>query len=145
MQYNLDFEARRLTSIEAYNKVKESGLLSRLRLKVYKILCEHGALTANEMRMFGSSDSNSGVFSTRLSELERMGVVRTIGTRKCKTSGHNALVWEITYDLPTKFERQKTKKNKKAELLHKINELMLKIDNNWLLELTDIYDSAKDI
>jgi predicted transcriptional regulator len=145
MQKKLDFEPKRLTTIEAYNKVKESGLLSCLRLKVYKILLENGQLTANEMRMFASSDVNSGVFSTRLSELERMGVVRTIGTRKCKTSGHNALVWEVTGDLPIKFERKKTKKDKREDLLNKIKELMEASEGKWLTELTDIYDLAKNM
>lgn len=128
MNYEIDFDKAqkeaeeenknktRQTSIEAYTKAKESGLLSELRLKVYEMLCLHGQLTANEVRIHASQHNvNSGVFSTRFSELERMGVIKAIGTRKCSVSGHNALVWEITGDMPKKFDRGETRSQKSKD------------------------------
>ena len=116
----------RQTSIQAFYKVKESGILSKLRLKVYEIVCYHGPLTANEMRKYADSEANSGVFSTRLSELQRMGAVETVGKRPCNTTGHVALVWDITGDMPTKHENpyghlRSVKKAKKKEVLDKIS------------------------
>lgn len=126
--------SKRPTSIEAYYKVKDSGLLSKLRFKVFEIICQYGPMTANEMRMYASPDVNSGVFSTRLSELERMRVVNVVGVRACKTSGYNAMVWDITGDTPIKLipKKYKSKEQKKKELIAMLNDLDTKITDMFI-------------
>lgn len=103
---------RRSTTIEAYRKAEDSGLLSKLRLRVFKIVCDHGPATANELRAYFPSSSNSGVYMTRLSELERMSLVMIVDKRPCKITGNNALVWGITNNSPIKLPIRKTKKDK---------------------------------
>jgi len=111
----------RETSIEAYYKVKETGLLSTLRLEVFKILCEHGAMTAGEMRDYcGDKVINSGVYATRLSELLRMGVIKEVGKRPCNKTGFTAIVWDITGDMPKALPKKLTRKEKKEAVLNKI-------------------------
>ncbi len=113
----------RETSIEAYHRVKETGILSSLRLKVFEILCFHGPMTANEMRQFGDPNANSGVYSTRLSELREMKIVRESPKRPCKTTGYNAIVWDvITEGIPIKFENTNgtSQKEKMAQIRKEI-------------------------
>lgn len=113
----------RETSIQAYYKVKESGLLSTVRLKVYEILCYHGPMTAMELAQHTGHKGNSGVYTTRLSELERMGAITTIGERPCSTTGHTALVWEITHRMPTKHPKRITKQEKKDRVIVQVEQL----------------------
>ncbi len=93
----------RQTSIEAYQTIRESGLLSRRRLEAYDILFNHGPMTAQELdRKAGSV----GLWK-RLSELEAVGVVATVGERDCKVTNMNAILWDVTDKLPIKFEKPK--------------------------------------
>lgn len=135
----------RSTTKEAYEAIKENGLLSNTRFIVYEILCKYGPLTANEMRMYASKDVNSGVFSTRLSELERMGVVNIIGKRICKTSGYNALVWDVNNNMPTKLLKELTKNEKKKNVLNLVKELGLIIDIKWKDSLRKIYKEIENL
>lgn len=142
----------RETSIEAYHKVKETGLLSTLRLAVFKILCENGPMTAGEMRKFTVPGMNSGVYGTRLSELQRMGVVMEKETRPCNVTGHRAIVWDITHEMPVKLEKKLTRKEQKKKLMdlivvhakrpipHSEEEIEL-----YLMELRQIYKNVRDL
>lgn len=110
----------RETSIEAYHKVKETGMLSTLRLAVFKILCDHGPLTAGEMRKFGGAGMNSGVYGTRLSELVKMGVVKEVEPRPCDVTGHRSIVWDITNEMPVKLPKKVSRKEQKEIVLELI-------------------------
>lgn len=140
----------RQTSIQAFYKVKASGILSKLRLKVYEIVCYHGPLTANEMRGHVNTEANSGVFSTRLSELQRMGAVKVVGKRPCNTTGHVALVWDITGDMPVKHENpyghlRAVRKAKKKEVLDKILILSDRTDLRTSIVLKSIYSLVDEL
>lgn len=99
----------RHTSLEVYEKVKASGLLSRMRMLVFEILCRHSyvynseaGLTANEMQHAAElvyHAKNGRHLHKRLSELERMGMVKTTGTRQCRRTGNTSLIWSITGNL----------------------------------------------
>lgn len=96
----------RLTSINAYNRIKDEGLLSQRRLEVYQILYQHGPLTANEI-VRKAKESHPNVnqtgFNARLSELKRMKVVAEVGDRHDEVSGHRCLLWDVTDGLPSKL------------------------------------------
>ena len=109
----------RETSIEAYHKAKALGVISGRRLEVYKILCEHGPMTAGEILGYNNS-VHSGVYTTRLSELKAMGAIKEIGKRACDKTGFTAIVWEITGDMPVKPPKKLTRKEKKEKVLDKI-------------------------
>jgi len=142
----------RETSIEAYHKVKETGLLSTLRLAVFKILCEHGPMTAGEMRKFGGAGMNSGVYGTRLSELQRMGVVKEVETRPCNVTGHRAIVWDITHEMPVKLEKKLSRKERKQVVMdlivtHGKRSIPLSDEEITLYkgELREIYKRVRDL
>lgn len=134
----------RETSIEAYYKAKELGVISGRRLEVYKILCEHGPMTAGEI--LGYNDSvHSGVYTTRLSELKAMGAIKEVGKRPCNKTGFTAIVWEITGDMPVKPAKKPTRKERKEVILEDIIALGKKLTSESdKEELRAIYVSVRD-
>ena len=93
----------RSTSLQAYTAIKEGGLLSQLRFEVYEKIVEHGPMTANEMWGFYFKESRQAhSISPRFSELESMGVLYQLMERKCRYTGNNAIVWDVTDNLPSK-------------------------------------------
>lgn len=111
------------TSIEVYHKIKDEGLLSKLRFEVYSTLFEHGPLTQMETcrKIRGPRQDRS--YMPRFAELERMGVVRTIGERACRITQRNVLLWDVTKNLPAPLERRETSKQKIQRLTQEIAEL----------------------
>lgn len=105
----------RQTSIEAYNQIKNSGLLSERRWQVYDVLFEYGPMTGGEtfQRMkqkysvMAPTNSNT---TTRLGELRNMGVVMELGTKTCSVSGQTVILWDVTDKLPTKLVKSKRTK-----------------------------------
>ena len=143
----------RETSIEAYHRVKESGLLSELRLRVYEILCHHGPMTAGEMLEYTNKKiPHSGVYTTRFSELQRWGAIKEVDKRPCKTTGFTAIVWGITGDLPVKPEKTPTRKEKKTAIMNNLVAHGLKPTPStaedieiYKEELREIYRGVRDL
>lgn len=46
----------RNTSVEAYHKIKEEGLIGKRQMQVYEILFEHGPLTNSEVWAFAKKN-----------------------------------------------------------------------------------------
>ena len=70
----------RQTSIDCYNKIKASGLLSKRRLEVYKSILENAPCTSNEIFKSLNLPTNQ---SGRFTELEDLGVIYGVGVREC--------------------------------------------------------------
>lgn len=104
---------KRQTSIDTYNKIKSSGLLSRMRWKVYDFLYSNGPMTCRELMMAMHLKEKKAFvvagssLSTRFSELERQGVVQFVRERPCKETGRMSIEWDVTSNLPIKFETPK--------------------------------------
>jgi hypothetical protein len=103
----------RKTSIETFRQIEEEGMLSSRRLQVYSTLFKIGPATAAEI-----SEADRGSFTNpakgdnshaRLSELKKMGCVEEVGERVCSITGRNVLVFDVTSDLPQKFEKEPSK------------------------------------
>jgi hypothetical protein len=105
----------RSTSIEAYKHIQETGLLTKLKWDIYKALYHDGPLTQNELisRNFHNTPTRS--LTPRFAELNRLGVIRVVGRRMCSTSGRDALVWDVTSNLPVpEVKRESLKQQLKA-------------------------------
>jgi len=91
------------TSEEAFRAIKSDGLLSKMRQQVYEYLYHCGPATGaeidRELKMVGGG---RGHYHKRLSELERLGVAKRVGTRECKVTGRRAEMWDVTSSLPMK-------------------------------------------
>ncbi len=107
----------RQTSIDAYRTIAASGLLSKLRLSVYKWLYENGPATAKEVAIGckENSDHNldfGGTYTCRLTELREQGCIRELGKTVCKYTGRNVILWDVTGDLPKKPVKKLSNKRK---------------------------------
>ena len=97
----------RQTSIDAYNKIKNEGLLSELRFEVYSVIFKNGPITQGEAaKHFMHGDRN--VVSPRFAELNRRGVICCVGSRPCKVTGINCMIWDSTGKLPVEPEKKKS-------------------------------------
>lgn len=107
----------RQTSLEAYRHIESEGLLSRVRFEVYSILFHHGPLTMADIhkRLSKGRSVSGGTYTSRLSELERMGVIREVKRVKCPITGRTATLWDVTSSLPIKFEKPKKLKCKACD------------------------------
>ena len=106
----------RETSIEAYKKIKESGLLSKRRWEVYDIVCRYGEVTGSQvvkhfLEEIGGN-VHGGSINGRLSELRDRGVIRETKEAPCPITGHVVIFWESTGRLPVQMEKPKRHKCK---------------------------------
>jgi hypothetical protein len=99
----------RQTSIEAYNAIKENGLLGNLQFQVYDAIYNYGPSTQQEICVSRFPDTQARNIMPRFAELARMGVISCVGTRPCQITKRECMVWEITGNLPVKQEKKKTK------------------------------------
>ena len=109
----------RQTSTEAYHAIRDQGLLSQRRFEVYETLVMYGPATAGEMvaaaRARGIEALRHSLIP-RLAELKTLGVIKEVGERPCKRSGHNCVVWDVTPNLPVYPDETKNKKGKSDKL-----------------------------
>ena len=96
----------RQTSLEAYERIKREGLLSKMRLAVYGCLYEHGPLTASEVDERLVEPGKRPHASKRLTELEALGVAVRVEVRACRVTGNRAQAWDVNADLPSTPEER---------------------------------------
>jgi len=89
----------RQTSIDCYNEIVASGLLSAKRLEVYGAILKNAPCTSAE----AVADSPNAVMATtraRLTELRELGVIYEKGEKLCSISKRNVIEWDLTDLLP---------------------------------------------
>lgn len=84
----------RQTSAEVYRELIESGALSGMRGEVWAWLYRHGPATRNEVAQGIRKVPNDT--STRLKELVDMGNAWEAGEDRCKVTGNNVIVYDVT-------------------------------------------------
>ena len=117
----------RKTSVEAYNNIKESGILSRMRMMCYNLLYQHGPATANQLMKI-AKESNPNLshqsiesIGRRLSELVKINVAQELGEVVCPVTNRKVILWDVTDQLPIKLEKKKTKNQIIKELKEEID------------------------
>ena len=106
----------RATSIEAYNQIKEEGLVGRLQFEVYSKLYDHGPLTQGELTEYHFPGYPKQGLTPRFAELEGFGIVTPVAERPCKITGRTCIVWDVTDKVPIKPDKKKSKDKIIAEL-----------------------------
>jgi len=118
------------TSIESYNRIQSEGLLSKLRWAVYNHIFHNGPCTGPDTEnKLGGSD-NGGHFTNsitpRFAELERLGVIKSVGYRKSELTDHRQILWDVTRNIP---DNSKLKVESKSVL--KEREACAMIADGW--------------
>lgn len=120
------------TSIDIYYKIKEEGLLSKLRFEVYDVIFfSLDGLTANEVYHKIKSSKNFDIndsYHQRLSELKRLGVIESKHKRICSITRRMVYVWKITNKLPKK-DKAESITSQIINIDNKIKNLMVKKEN----------------
>jgi hypothetical protein len=94
----------RRTSIECYNKIRDNGLLSRVRWKIYDCLYKYGPLTTRQVyKRLGITDI--GNISSGLAAMRTRGCVDEEGEVVCEETGHTVILWDVTNRLPLKLDK----------------------------------------
>jgi hypothetical protein len=127
----------RQTSIECYNKIKQEGLLSKMRFKVYEAILKNAPCTSAEV-LSTLLSKNSAITSSRarFTELRELGVIYEVQTRKCNITGRTSIEWDLTNRLPVNIKNtNKTKKQRINDVLESLRNLYknknMSTDEDW--------------
>lgn len=129
----------RQTSIDAYNKAKESGLISKRRWEVYECLFNYGPMTQNECwekicELKGYNNVKKDSVGPAFAPLELMTVISVVGKRFCtakttsKRDPTKCLEWDVTCNCPVKLPIRKTKDQIIKELQEEVASLRRKLN-----------------
>lgn len=99
----------RQTSIEAYNKIKENGLLAKRTWEVYDTLFNFGPLTGREVFDRLGKKGFTTHTASRLSELRDRCAITEVGKKVCSVTGMKVILWDVTDRVPVKLDKHKTK------------------------------------
>ena len=114
----------RETSIETYKQVEASGLLSSMRLLVYKYVSEHLGCTQRECLDDLPANTHNSV-TTRFSELVRMGMIAERNERKTQ-NGHPSITYRITGRItPIPLPKRMTSAQKVALFIEAMSKILL--------------------
>jgi predicted transcriptional regulator len=124
----------RQTSIDCYNQIKEEGLLSNMRFKVYSSLLAMGKPSTT--REVYETMNVIKQEATRFTELRKLGVIYEVQNRKCSITGRTSIEWDVTDRLPVNIKNSnKTKKQRLDDALNSLRELYknkdISTDEDW--------------
>jgi hypothetical protein len=113
------------TSIETYHAIKDSGLISEKRMKVFDIFYQNpqgltGAEVSDIYRKENPTSQHSETIRNRITELVQMGVLVEIGVVECQFSKRSVTKWCCIDNMPIPLEKKLTKKEKVNDILNDI-------------------------
>ena len=134
----------RQTSIDCYNQIKEEGLLSNMRFRVYSALLAMGKPSTT--REVYSTMNVIKQEATRFTELRKLGVIYEVQNRKCTITGRTSIEWDLTDRLPIKIKKcNRTKKHKIDDALNSLRELYKNKDTSTDKDWKTVADLIKSI
>lgn len=134
----------RQTSIDCYNQIKEEGLLSNMRFRVYSALLAMGKPSTT--REVYSTMNVIKQEATRFTELRKLGVIYEVQNRKCNITGRTSIEWDLTDRLPIKIKKcNRTKKHKIDDALNSLRELYKNKDTSTDQDWKTVADLIKSI
>ena len=136
----------RQTSIDCFNKIKQEGLLSKMRLKVYEAILNNAPCTSGEaFATMTTKENQISQSRARFTELRELGVIYEVRNRKCTITGMNVIGWDLTDRLPVNIKKYtKTKKHRLNDALSSLRELY-KNKNRTVEDWKTVADLIKSI
>jgi hypothetical protein len=116
------------TSVETYYAIKNSGLISEKRMKVFDIFyLNPQGLTGSEVseiyRKENPTSQHSETIRNRITELFQMGVLAEVGVVECQFSKRNVMKWCCIDKMPIPLEKKLTRKEQIKEILDDVTAL----------------------
>jgi hypothetical protein len=136
----------RQTSIDCYNKIKQEGLLSNMRFKVYEAILRKAPCTSGEaFATMTTKENQISQSRARFTELRELGVIYEKGEKQCSITGRNVIEWDLTDRLPVNIKNpNKTKKHRVDDALNSLRELY-KNKNSTVEDWKMVADLIKSI
>ena len=139
------------TSVETYHAIKNSGLISEKRMKVFDIFyLNPTGLTGSEVseiyRKENPTSQHSETIRNRITELFQMGVLAEVGVVECQFSKRNVMKWCCIDKMPIPLEKKLTRKEQVHEILKDITVFgtSLKSEEDKIV-LRTIYHKLKNL
>ena len=139
------------TSIETYHAIKNSGLISEKRMRVFDIFyLNPQGLTGSEVseiyRKENPTSQHSETIRNRITELFQMGVLAEVGVVECQFSKRNVMKWCCIDKMPIPLEKKLTRKEQVNEILKDITVFgtSLKSEEDKIV-LRTIYHKLKNL
>jgi hypothetical protein len=139
------------TSIETYHAIKNSGLISEKRLKVFDIFYLNpegltGAEVSEIYRKENPTSQHSETIRNRITELVQMGVLTELGVVECQFSKRNVTKWCCIDKMPIPLEKKLTRKEQINEIIDDITAfgVSLKSEEEKIV-LRTIYHKIKNL
>jgi hypothetical protein len=121
------------TSIDTFLHIKNEGLLSEKRLRVYEIFYEYGELTGAQVSEIYRSKypaaEHSETIRNRITELVQMNCVKQIGTTQCDKTKRTVHTYISTNELPSQLKKNPDKKQILLHSLKRVESVASKIDD----------------
>jgi DNA-binding transcriptional regulator YhcF (GntR family) len=139
------------TSIETYYEIKNSGLLSEKRWKVYDIFYQmNRPLTGAEVSQIYKanypSSQHSETIRNRITELKEMGLLAEFEIVDCTFTGRRVYTFVTTNNLPEKLEKKETLNQKLDKILEEIKLLGISLSDEEAKEqLRSIYKKVYNL
>ena len=134
----------RQTSIDCYNQIKQEGLLSKMRFKVYSALLSMGKPSTTR-EVYETMDVVKQE-ATRFTELRKLGVIYEVQNRKCTITGRTSIEWDLTDRLPVTLKKSnKTKKHRLDDALNSFRELYKNKNNSTVEDWKEVANLIKNI
>ena len=136
----------RQTSIDCYNEIKNSGLLSKRRFETFEAIIKIAPCTASEVQHSINYNNGGRDCMKRISELRDRGVIYEVKTRKCSITGRNVIEWDLTDKLPVEIKSYiKTKKHRVNDALNSLRVLYKNKDISTNDDWREVADLIKNI
>ena len=136
----------RQTSIDCYNQIKNSGLLSKRRFETYEAMVKIAPCTASEVQKSINYFDGGRDCMKRISELNKLGVIYDKGPRTCNVTGRNVVEWDLTDRLPVNVKSSiNTKKHRINEALNSLRQLYKNKDSSTNEEWKAVADLINSI
>lgn len=139
------------TSIETYYAIKNSGLISEKRLRVFDIFYQNpqgltGAEVSEIYRKEHPTSQHSETIRNRITELVQMGVLVELGVVECQFSKRNVMKWCCIDKMPTPLEKKLTRKEQIKEILDDVTALgKTLVSEEDKIVLRTIYHKLKNL
>jgi hypothetical protein len=122
------------TSIETYNAIKKSGLISEKRMKVFDIFYQNprgltGAQVSEIYRRENPTSQHSETIRNRITELVQMGVLAELGVVECEFSKRSVMKWCCIDKMPIPLEKKVTRKEQIKQILDGVTALGKKLES----------------
>ena len=102
----------RQTSIDAWKRINDEGLVGPFQLDVYNIFYNHGPITAGQAWshykvQHPNTQRGRNEVAKRVSELQTLGVMKETGMKTtCPVTGFEAMLWDVTENIPRKEDNK---------------------------------------